>query len=73
MYNYAKISDLKGATDINTSNFAKETALASLKSDVDSLDIDKLETTTVDLSKLSDMVKKAVVKKLVYDELVKKS
>ena len=64
---------MKGATDINTSNFAKETALASLKSDVDSLDIDKLETTTVDLSKLSDMVKKAVVKKLVYDELVKKS
>ena len=64
---------MKGATDIDTSNFAKETALASLKSDVDSLDIDKLETTTVDLSKLSDMVKKAVVKKLVYDELVKKS
>ena len=64
---------MKGATDIDTSNFAKETALACLKSDVDSLDIDKLETTTVDLSKLSDMVKKAVVKKLVYDELVKKS
>ena len=63
---------MKGATDIDTSNFAKETALASLKSDVDSLDLDKLETATADLSKLSDMVKNEVVKKLVNDELVKK-
>ena len=45
----------------------------NLKSEVDKLDIDKLETTSVDLSKLSDVVKNEVVNKTAYDELVKKS
>ena len=34
--------------------FAKKTDLASLKSEIAKLDINKLETTPVDLSKLSD-------------------
>ena len=34
--------------------------------------MDKLETTFVDLSKLSDVVKIEVVKKTMYDELIKK-
>ena len=42
-----------------------------MKSTVDRLDIGKLETTPVDLSKLSNVVKKDVVKKIVYDELIK--
>ena len=37
---------------------------------MDKLDIGKLETTPVDLSKLSDAVKNKVVKKTEYDELV---
>ena len=51
--------------------FAKKTDLASLKSDIDELDIDELETTPADLSKLSDGVKNEVVKKVEYNELVK--
>ena len=43
--------------------------MASLKSEVDKLDIDKLVPVPVDLSKLSDVVKKDVVKKL-YDKFV---
>ena len=55
--NYATKSDLKGITGINTSKFAKEVDLANLKSNIDKLDIAKLETTPVDLSKLNDIVK----------------
>ena len=47
--------------------------LNSLKSKADKLDVDKLETTPVDLRKLSNVVKNDVVKKTEYDELVKKS
>ena len=43
-----------------------------MKSTVDKLDIWKLETTSVDLSKLSNVVKNDVVKKTKYEELVKK-
>ena len=46
--------------------------LSSLKSKVDKLGIGKLETTPVDLSKLSNAVKNDVVKKTKYNELVKK-
>ena len=40
-----------------------KTNLASLKTKVDKLDIDKLAPVPVDLSKLSDVVKNDVVKK----------
>ena len=46
--------------------------LASLKTEVDKVDIDKLAPVPVDLSKLSDVVKKDVAKKAVYDKLVEK-
>ena len=42
-----------------------------MKNKVDKLDIDKLVLVPVDLSKLSDVVKNDVVKKL-YDKLVAK-
>ena len=48
-----------------------KTNLASLKTEVDKLDIDKLAPICADLSKLSDAVKN-VVKKAVYDKLVAK-
>ena len=63
---------LKMLTDVDTSSFALKTNLASLKTEVDKLDIDKLAPVPVDLSKLSDVVKNDVVKKAVYDKLVAK-
>ena len=57
---------------LDTSSFALKTNLASLKSEVDKLDIDKLVPILVDLSKLSDAVKNDVVKKAVYNKLVAK-
>ena len=51
-------------TDVDTSNFALKTNLASLKTGVYKLDIDILAPVPVDLSKLSDVVKNDVVKKL---------
>ena len=43
-----------------------------MKSKVDKLDCDKLVADSVDISKLSDVVKNDVVKKTEYDKLVKK-
>ena len=40
---YAQKSNLKNAADVDTSDFAKKADLASLKSDVLQLDIDKLK------------------------------
>ena len=91
--NSATKIDLKNAAGVDTSDFAKKTDLANLKSDVDKLDIDELKnapnnlsnvksivdkldidelvSVPVDLSKLSDEVKKDVVKKDVYNAKIK--
>ena len=70
--NYATKTDLKTVTHVDTSSFTLKTNLTSLKTEVDKLDIDKLEPAHVDLSKLSDVVKNDVVKKALYDKLVAK-
>ena len=70
--NYATITDLKNVTHVDTSSFALKTNLASLKTKIDKLDIDKLVTLPVDLSKLSDIVKNYVVKKLYMINLLQK-
>ena len=70
--NYATKPDLKKVTHVGTSSFALETNLASLKTEVDKLDIDKLVPVSVDLSKLSVVVKTVVFKKNVYNKLVAK-
>ena len=57
---------LKKWTGVDTSKFAKEADLASLKSDSDALDIDKLKVVSVDKYKLSNVVEKGVVKKTVW-------
>ena len=54
--NYATKSDLKQATGVDTSRFAKKTDLTNLKSDVDKLDIDKLKYVPSDLSSLKSKV-----------------
>ena len=67
---YATKADLKHATRTDTSNFKLKSNLASLKAVVDQLDVDKLKTVPVNLSKLSNVVNNEVVKKTVYDKLV---
>ena len=52
---------------VDTSRFALKQNLAGLKTEVDKVDINKLVPNPVDLSKLSD-----VVKKTVYDKLAAK-
>ena len=70
--NYATKADIKNISHVDTSSLALISNLASLKTEVDKLDIDKLVPAPVDLSKLSDLVKNDVVKKTVYDKLVAK-
>ena len=69
---FARKTDLKNITHIDTSRFTLIKDLASLKSEVDLLDIGKLVPVPVDLSKLSDVAKNDVVKKVLYDKLVAK-
>ena len=69
--NYSTKTDLKNVTDVDTLRFALKANLASQKTKVDRLDVDKLVPVPTDLSKLSDVVKNDVVKKVVYDKLVK--
>ena len=66
--NYATKADLRSATGVDISKFAKSVDLPCLKSETDKLDISKLETTPVDLSKLSDVVQHKVVKRTVNDK-----
>ena len=49
---YSTKTDLKNATEVDISTFAKKTDLAHLKSEVDQLDIDKLENLPTNLSNL---------------------
>ena len=67
--NYATKTDLKNVTHVDVSSFASKTNLASLKTEVDKIDVDTLKTVPVDLAKLSDAVKNDVVKKTEYNSL----
>ena len=62
--NYATKTDLRNVTHVDTSSSALKTNLTNLKTEVDKLDIDKLAPVPVDLSKLSDVVKMMLLKKL---------
>ena len=63
--NYATKADIKNISHVAASSFALKTNLANLKSEVDKLDIDKLKPVPTDLSKLSDVVKKMLLKRLI--------
>ena len=91
--NYATKTDVKYILQADTSRFALKSNLASLKAEVDKLDIDKLKSlpnnssnlknkvdkldidklapVTVDLSKLSKVVKNEVVKNTEYNAKIK--
>ena len=69
---YATKTDLKNVTHVDVSSFASKANLASLKTEIDKLDIDKLVLVPNDLAKLSNVVKNEVVKKTKHDKLVAK-
>ena len=68
--NYATKADLKEEADVDRSILETKLDLASLKAELDKVDIVKLKTVSVDLSKIR--VDKNVVKKTVYDTFVTK-
>ena len=70
--NHAAKANLKNATGNDTSKLAVKSDLASSKTKTDGIDIVKLKTVTIDLSKLSSLVNNDVVKKTVPDKLVTK-
>ena len=72
LFNYAVKSDSKNVAGVDSSKFAKKVDLASLKLDAKRLNIGKLKTVPVELSKFSNVVKKYVAEKTVYNELFKK-
>ena len=61
---YATKKYIIDITLVDTSNFALKTNLANLKTEVDKLDIDKSVPIPSDLSKLSNVVKMMLLKKL---------
>ena len=64
LFNYTTKADLKNATRVDTSKLAAKSDLVSLKAEVDKRDVEKLKAVPVDLSRLSNLVKKKVVKKM---------
>ena len=70
--NYETKTDLKNVTQVDVSSFALKSNLASLKTEVDKPDIDKVAPVPNDLAKLSNVVKNDVVKKTEYDKSVTK-
>ena len=62
--NYATKADFKNATGADTSKSAKKVDLASLKSNVNKLDIDKLKNVPTNLSNLESKVDKLDLDKL---------
>ena len=67
--NYATKADIKNILHVDSSSFALKSNLASLKTEVNKLDIDKLVPVPIDLSKLSGVVNN-VNKKAAYDYLI---
>ena len=57
---------------MDVSSFALKSNLASVKTELDKLDINKLTSVPNDLSKLSNVVKNDVVKNTEYNKLVTK-
>ena len=67
--NYAPKTDLKNVTHVDVRSFGSKINLASLKTEVDKIDADKLKTIPADLVKLSNAIKNDVVRKTEYNSL----
>ena len=64
MSTYATKANLKNATGVDTSDFAKKTDLTNLKSGVGKLDIEKLKNVPSNLNSLKNKVDKLDIRKL---------
>ena len=64
---YVTKTDIKNILHVDNSSSALKSNLASLKTEVDKLDIEKFVPVSINLSKLSHVVKNNVVKKTVYN------
>ena len=64
---YVTKTDIKNILQVDNSSSALKSNLASLKTEVDKLDIEKFVPISINLSKLSHVVKNNVVKKTVYN------
>ena len=62
--NYAAEADIKNISHVDTSSFALKTNLASLKTEFNKLDIDKLVPVPTNLSKISNVVIMLLLKRL---------
>ena len=67
--NYATKEELRNITHVDTSSFALKTNLASLKTEVDKLDIPKLTTLSNDVAKLSNKVANDLVEETDFNSL----
>ena len=66
--NYATKANLKGGEGVDTSNLAAKLHLASLKAEVDKINLDQLIIIPAHLSQLSNLVDSGVAKKIVYEK-----
>ena len=60
--NYLTKTDMKNISHVDTSRFLLKSNLASLKTEIDKLDIDKLVPVPIDLNELSDVLKIMLLK-----------
>ena len=70
--NYATKTDLKNVTHVDVSSFASKTNLASLKTELDKIDVEKLKTVPADLAKLINKVANDLVEETDFNALEKK-
>ena len=68
--NYATKDDVKNITHVDVSSYAAKTNLVALKTEVDKIDVDKLNTTPTDLAKLNNAVENDLVRKTDYNTKV---
>ena len=70
--NYATKTDLKNVTHVDVSSFASKTNLASLKTEVDKIDVEKLKTVPAELAQLTNKVANDLVEETDFNALEKK-
>ena len=70
--NYATKTGLKKSTGVDVFRLAAKSDLASLKAEIDKIDVVKLNTAPANLGKLSYVVNIAVAMKIVHNKLVAK-
>ena len=58
---YATKADLKNATGVDTSRFAKKVGLANLKSNADKLDVDKLKNIEYKIPDITNLATKTTL------------